>query len=90
VLACGIGVLTESDTGFDTGNPAVLLIRVEHEQRANQEYGQENPVFELHFYITPPFTSPSGPVQWRVANSHPSIAVIPITVNVIANAKTSG
>jgi hypothetical protein len=54
----------------------------------NGEYGQEYPVLEFH--ITPPFTSPSGPVQWRLANIQPRIAVIPITVKVMANANTRG
>lgn len=44
----------------------------------------------LQFHITPPFTSPSGPVQLREANSQLSTAIIPTTVNVIAKANTSG
>jgi hypothetical protein len=67
----------------------VLLVGVEDEKRADKEDGQKNPVLEFH-YITPPLTRPSGPVQWRLANSQPRIAVIPITVKVIANAKTNG
>jgi hypothetical protein len=58
------------------------------EKRADEKDRDENPMLEFH--ITPPFTRPSGPVQWRLANSQPRTAVMPMTVKVIANAKTNG
>lgn len=42
------------------------------------------------FHITPPLTSPRGPDQWSDAKAQLRSAIIPITVKVIANAKTSG
>jgi hypothetical protein len=59
-----------------------------HVQRADKEYGQENEVTQFH--ITPPFTRPSGPVHPRDVKIQDRRAIIPITVKVIANAKTNG
>lgn len=66
----------------------MLAIRMPGVEGSDDNKGQENPVLEFH--MTPPFTSPSGPVQWRLLKAQPRMAIMPITVKVIANAKTKG
>jgi hypothetical protein len=58
------------------------------EKESYDDKNYEDPM--LGFHITPPFTSPRGPVQCRLANIQPSSAIMPSTVNVIATAKTRG
>jgi hypothetical protein len=79
---------SQSEAGANTADSAVLLVVVEQVQCANRDQGNKDPV--LQFHITPPFTRPSGPVQPNEWKAQPNTAVIPITVNVIANAKTIG
>jgi hypothetical protein len=57
-------------------------------QSTNGKDGEKHKGFEFH--ITPPFTNPSGPVHPSDVKTHESRAIIPITVKVIANAKTNG
>jgi hypothetical protein len=57
-------------------------------KRTYREDEKENPMAKLH--ITPPLTSPSGPVHFNEANAQLRSAIMPTTVNVIANAKTNG
>jgi len=66
----------------------MLTVIVPDIQRTYGKHREENPVPEFH--ITPPFTSPSGPVHFIEAKPHERRAIIPITVKVIANANTSG
>lgn len=66
----------------------MLTVRMPDVKSADDNERKENPVLEFH--ITPPLTRPSGPVQWRLANSQPRTAIIPITVKVIAKANTNG
>jgi hypothetical protein len=86
LLRCGH--LTDPDPLFESGDSPVLAVRVPNVQCADEEDGQKHQIAEFH--ITPPFTSPSGPVHPREVNTHESSAIIPITVKVIAKAKTNG
>jgi hypothetical protein len=66
----------------------VLGVIVPDVERSDCEDDEKKPVADFH--ITPPLTRPSGPVQCRDAKIQLSNAIMPITVKVIANAKTSG
>lgn len=67
----------------------MLRVIVPEEQYRDDDERERKPVLEFH-YLTPPFMSPSGPVHPREANSQLPRAIIPTTVNVIANANTIG
>lgn len=73
---------------FETGYAAMRSVVMPEVKCANGKDGKEHKRFELH--ITPPFTRPSGPVQPRLVKIHERSAIIPMTVKVIANAKTNG
>lgn len=66
----------------------MLAVDMPHVEAAYENQGDNEIMPEPH--ITPPLTRPRGPVQLSVANSQLKIAIMPITVKVIANAKTNG
>jgi hypothetical protein len=57
-------------------------------KRTYRKDGEEKQMAQFH--ITPPLTNPSGPVHFSEAKAQLRSAIIPITVNVIANAKING
>ena len=90
--------IREPESGLKSGYATVLLVNVEavkptsdyqeHEEQMLPSHGDCIPSVDCG--ATPPFTSPSGPVQPSDANPHASRACIAITPRAITNRNTIG